>query len=54
MDLFLAGGETTSTVMNWIILYLTLYPEVQVKARKEILRTSENGMREIHLSDTNG
>ena len=28
MDLFLGGSETTSTSLNWTILYLLHYPEV--------------------------
>ena len=35
-DLMSAGSETVATTMNWIILYLVLYPEVQEKCYREI------------------
>lgn len=36
MDLFSAGSETTATTLSWAVLYLILYPEVQVKVQTEI------------------
>jgi cytochrome P450 len=36
LDLFAAGSETTSTTLNWAILYLINYPEVQQKLHDEI------------------
>jgi len=36
MDLFLAGSDTTSSVLSWVILYLALNQDVQNKARAEI------------------
>jgi len=33
---FLAGHETTSTALSWILTILVKYPEVQEKARKEV------------------
>jgi len=36
MDFFLAGTETSSTTLKWIVLYLTLHQEVQDKCRQEI------------------
>jgi len=53
MDLFLAGAETTSTIMNWIILYMTLNQEIQAKTRAEILKVSEEGTKPIHLISSN-
>ena len=36
MDFFFAGIETTSTTLKWSLLYMSMYPEVQEKCRKEI------------------
>ncbi|GAB1288648.1 Cytochrome P450, family 2, subfamily j, polypeptide 8 [Apodemus speciosus] len=38
LDLFCAGTETTSTVLRWALLYITVYPEVQEKIHSEIDR----------------
>jgi cytochrome P450 len=35
-DMFLAGSDTTSTTLNWVIVYLMNYPEVQKKLYEEI------------------
>jgi len=35
-DLFVAGGETTITTLQWSVLFLALYPEWQEKVREEI------------------
>ncbi|XP_031575467.1 steroid 17-alpha-hydroxylase/17,20 lyase-like [Actinia tenebrosa] len=35
-DVFLAGFETTTTALRWILLYLILYPEVQAKIHQEL------------------
>uniref|UniRef100_A0A8C5MHY6 Cytochrome P450 2J2-like n=1 Tax=Leptobrachium leishanense TaxID=445787 RepID=A0A8C5MHY6_9ANUR len=35
-DLFIAGTETTSATMEWSLLYMMAFPEVQEKCRKEI------------------
>ena len=35
-DLFAAGAETTSTTLNWSVLYLAVFPEAQKKFQKEI------------------
>ncbi|XP_021377686.1 cytochrome P450 2J6-like [Mizuhopecten yessoensis] len=37
-DLFLAGTETTSTVLTWAAKYLICHPKVQDKMRSEIFR----------------
>uniref|UniRef100_A0A8C9SE04 Cytochrome P450 2J2-like n=1 Tax=Scleropages formosus TaxID=113540 RepID=A0A8C9SE04_SCLFO len=36
LDLFLAGTETTSTALNWALLYMIKYPEIQEKVQAEI------------------
>ena len=35
-DFFVAGSETTSTTLTWAVMYMVLYPEVQVKCQLEI------------------
>ena len=37
-DMFVAGTETSSTTLKWILLYLVLYQDVQEKCREEIHR----------------
>lgn len=37
-DLFLAGSETTSVSLDWAMLYMTEYPDVQKKCQEEIER----------------
>jgi len=37
VDIFGAGAETTSTALNWAILYLTEYQDVQEKVHKEVM-----------------
>ena len=36
-DFLLAGTETSSTTLKWLVLYLTLHQEVQARCRQEIL-----------------
>uniref|UniRef100_A0A8C9TWJ2 Cytochrome P450 2J2-like n=1 Tax=Scleropages formosus TaxID=113540 RepID=A0A8C9TWJ2_SCLFO len=36
LDLFAAGTETTSTTLNWALLYMIKYPEIQEKVQAEI------------------
>ena len=35
-DLFLAGTETTSTTLNWMMVYLIRNQDIQNKCRREI------------------
>ena len=35
-DFLLAGTETSSTTLKWVVLYLTLHQEVQDRCREEI------------------
>jgi len=41
---FLAGHGTTSSTLTWIIAMLATHPEIQQKARKEILEKTPNGL----------
>ncbi|GAB1288651.1 Cytochrome P450 2J5 [Apodemus speciosus] len=41
LDLFFAGTETTSTTLRWALLYMAVYPEIQVIGPK----------RQVSLSD---
>ena len=36
VDLFLAGGETTGTSLDWALLYMIRYPDIQAKCQAEI------------------
>jgi len=33
LDLFIAGSETTSTTLNWAMLYMVLNPDIQKKVQ---------------------
>ncbi|KAG8455219.1 hypothetical protein GDO86_001419 [Hymenochirus boettgeri] len=35
-DLFAAGTETTATTLQWAILYMVAYPDIQKKVQKEL------------------
>ena len=35
-DLFTAGSDTTTLTLNWLIYYLSLHPEIQVRAQAEL------------------
>ncbi|XP_065070817.1 steroid 17-alpha-hydroxylase/17,20 lyase-like [Rhopilema esculentum] len=48
-DLLLAGGETTSTVLRWSLLYLATLPEIQQKIAIE--RRQKIGSRQPRLND---
>ncbi len=37
LDLFFAGTETMSTTLKWAVLYMALYPEVQLKIQVLLL-----------------
>ena len=41
-DLFLAGSETTSTTLDWALLYMIEYPEIQRKCQQEIEQVVNN------------
>ena len=48
-DMFVAGTETSSTTLKWILMYLCLHPDVQTKCREEINR--ELGSERFQMSD---
>jgi cytochrome P450 family 2 subfamily J len=35
-DLFIAGSETTSTMLTWAVLFMAKYPEIQNKVQAEL------------------
>lgn len=49
LDLFLAGSETTSSMLSFVILSLLKHEDVQAKVRAEI--DTVVGDREVHLTD---
>ena len=49
-ELFGAGGEPTSVTLKWALRFLAMNPEVQCRARKEILDVVGNN-RSVQLSD---
>merc|ERR1719419_272431 len=45
--LLIASVDTTSSILQWILVHLAFYPEVQAKVRNEILsKVSQNGSSE--------
>ena len=45
--LLIASVDTTSSILQWILIHLAFYPEVQAKVRDEILsKVSQNGSSE--------
>ena len=40
LDLFLAGTETSSTTMDWLLLYMVAFPEVQKRCQQDIDKVS--------------
>uniref|UniRef100_A0A915EG32 Tryptophan synthase beta chain-like PALP domain-containing protein n=1 Tax=Ditylenchus dipsaci TaxID=166011 RepID=A0A915EG32_9BILA len=52
-ELFFAGQETTSTTLKFLVLYMIVYPEVQVKMQLELDRVmgdNEGGTRRVTLA----
>jgi cytochrome P450 len=48
---FLAGHETTASTLSWAIGLLASYPEIQKKARTEVLEKTQNGLTYESLKD---
>ena len=42
-DLFIAGTETSSTTLDWAMLYMMEYPDIQKKCQQEIDEVSKHG-----------
>ena len=36
LDLFVAGAETSSSIMQWAMLYMIMWPEIQTNVQNEI------------------
>ena len=36
VDLFMAGSETTTTTLRWMLLYMILNPQIQARCRQEM------------------
>jgi cytochrome P450 len=51
LDLFLAGSETTSSMLSFVILLLLKHQDVQTKAHAEL--DAVVGDREVQLEDRN-
>lgn len=50
-DLFAAGADTTATTIDWAILYLAKFPEVQKKMQKEIGEITGENSRKVTSDD---
>jgi len=48
---FLAGHETTSSTLTWLLSLIAKHPEVQDKARKEVLEHTKDGFTYETLKD---
>uniref|UniRef100_A0A915CNF3 Cytochrome P450 n=1 Tax=Ditylenchus dipsaci TaxID=166011 RepID=A0A915CNF3_9BILA len=54
VDLFIAGQETSSNTLNFLVLYMMVFPEVQTKLQEELDRVigdNEDGSKRICLAD---
>ncbi|XP_075427033.1 cytochrome P450 2J2-like isoform X2 [Ascaphus truei] len=49
IDFFLAGTETTTTTLQWALLYMVIYPDIQDKVQKELDACVETEV--IHYED---
>nr|AFP66952.1 cytochrome P450 [Perinereis nuntia] len=49
-DLYFAGAETTSTSLDWFILYMIIHPDIQKKIQQEIEQVVGDG-RKVTLED---
>ena len=51
LDMFIAGSDTITTTLNWAMLYMILYPDIQKKVREEL--NANIGSRNTKMSDRN-
>ena len=51
ISLFMAGTDTTATGLEWSLLYLIRYPDVQEKVFREISEITNDNDRRVTLSD---
>ena len=51
LDMFIAGSDTITTTLNWAMLYMILYPDIQKKVREEL--NANIGSRNAKMSDRN-
>ena len=49
MDFFFAGSDTTSTTLNWGMLFMVKHPDIQTKVREELHNSV--GMSRTKMSD---
>ena len=52
IDLFAAGAESTSNTIEFIIMYMLLYPDVQKKLQEELDNVLQRSRRP-NLDDNN-
>ncbi|XP_071092816.1 cytochrome P450 2J4-like [Haliotis cracherodii] len=50
VDLFMAGTETSSTTLNWALLYMVAYPDIQARCQQEMEEVIGTG-RMVQFSD---
>ena len=51
LDLFMAGSDTTATTLNWAMMYMVLYPDIQTKVRNEL--NAQIGFKKAKVADKN-
>lgn len=44
-DLFIAGTDTTTNSVLWILLYMVLYPDIQGKSSNSLLSKTDTGVK---------
>ena len=49
LDIFVAGSDTTSTTLNWAMLFMIQHPEVQTNVRQELCQ--KIGMKKAKMSE---
>ncbi|XP_043921521.1 cytochrome P450 2U1-like [Protopterus annectens] len=49
-ELFLAGSDTTANTLEWALLLMMVYPEIQARCYEEI-RLTQNGTEKLRYED---